>query len=187
MTLKGRSILKLLVFCLLTGIALSSCHSKKKTVRWVDPAGEAYVESSTKKESKGNYSKPTIKADKIRRAVCDAACDWIGVPYRYGGNDRRGVDCSGLVCNVFKKAADIKLPRVSTDQAKYCRQITRKKAQPGDLVFFTSKSGGNRINHVAIYLGEGKVVHSTSSRGVIISSLDDQYWRTHYHSFGTPF
>lgn len=120
-----------------------------------------------------------------RGRVIDAACAWIGVPYRYGGNTTGGVDCSGLVCMAFEKGASLKLPRSSREICEFSRPVSREKARAGDLVFFVSKRGGDRVNHVAIYLGDNKIVHSTTSKGVIISNLDDDYWKSHYHSCGS--
>lgn len=170
-------------FCigvLVCSFALVSCHSSKQTVRWED---DIYTDHSDRGK-KGGYSHPEVEAGNAQQRVIDVACSWIGVPYRYGGNSRFGVDCSGLVCVAFEKGADIKLPRSSYEQADFCKKVSRDKIQPGDLIFFTSKKGGSRINHVAIYLGENKIVHATSSRGVIISSLDDEYWHSHFHCCG---
>ena len=173
-----RNFLKCSIFLILSVAMLSSCHSSKKVTRWEDPI------YARKEEPKSNH--PSSSASKAEQKVIDAACAWIGVPYKYGGNTRSGVDCSGLVCMAFETGAGIKLPRSSHEQAQWCKTIARNKAKPGDLMFFSNQKGG-RINHVAIYLGDGRVVHSTSSRGVIISSLDESYWSSHYHSCGRVF
>lgn len=172
-------------------ITISACHSSKNSERWEDPI---YARSS----SHGGRQQGSTSANQQSRrnqhvsgdagAVIDAACAWIGVPYKYGGNTRAGVDCSGLVCMAFEKGAGIRLPRSSADQANWCAKISRGSLKPGDLVFFTNKRGGaGRINHVALFIGDGRMVHSTTSRGVIISSLDEDYWRTHFHSCGRVF
>lgn len=119
--------------------------------------------------------------------VVKAALEWLGTPYRYGGNDRDGVDCSGLVCAAFLSAENIRLPRTSREQSAYCLPLDRSDLRPGDLVFFTSAPGGDRINHVAIYAGDSCIVHATTSRGVIISNLAEGYWKRHYsHSGRVP-
>lgn len=109
---------------------------------------------------------------------------WIGVPYRYGGSTRRGVDCSGLVVNVYKDVYGIKLQRNSElIYKKNCDKIKKSKLREGDLVFF--KTGKKkRINHVGIYLKNGKFVHTSASRGVIISSLDEDYYRRNFMQAG---
>ncbi len=154
-------------------VVLSSCHSSHKASKSGSNLSEEHKELI-------NKAKKGSKA----RSVVEEALSWVGTPYRYGGNSRKGVDCSGLTTHVFDKAADIKLPRNSSEQAKFCKEIKKKNLRSGDLVFFTSKSRGNKINHVAIYIGDNKIVHATTSRGVIISNLDEKYWKSHYRRSG---
>lgn len=113
-----------------------------------------------------------------RRAVVTESYRWIGTPYRYGGNSKRGVDCSGLVNAVFSRFG-VKLPRRARDLARKGRSRDRDDLLPADLVFFAN-TAGRGITHVGIYLGRSRFIHSSSSRGVIISSLDDDYYRRHY-------
>lgn len=93
------------------------------------------------------------------------AKEWIGTPYLYGGNTKEGVDCSGYVKNVYS-AIGINLPRTSKQMYDFAAPTT--KPSVGDLVFF-SKNG--KINHVAIYLDENKIIHSASKKGVIIQEI----------------
>lgn len=111
------------------------------------------------------------------------AAKWLGTSYRYGGTTRSGVDCSGLVLNLFNTALSIKLPRNSAAQQEYCARISRNDLVEGDLVFFTT-GGGKRVNHVGMYVGDGNIIHSSTSRGVIISSLSEDYYRRTFHSAG---
>ena len=113
-----------------------------------------------------------------RRAVLSESYRWIGTPYRYGGNSRRGVDCSGLVNAVFGRFG-VKLPRRARDLARKGRSQERSALMPADLVFFAN-TAGRGITHVGIYLGKNRFIHSSTSRGVIISSLDESYYRRHY-------
>lgn len=83
---------------------------------------------------------------------------WIGSPYRYGGNSRRGVDCSGLVQEVFRSAGTI-LPRTAREQMAAAKRITRAEARPGDLV------GNPTGSHIAIYLGNGQMIDAPQSGG----------------------
>jgi len=104
---------------------------------------------------------------------------WLGVPYRYGGNNRAGVDCSGLVLNAYQQVYTKKLYR-SASEILYgnCRKINRGKLREGDLVFFRVGEGGRRsVNHVGIYLKDNRFVHASTSAGVIVSSLDQPYYR----------
>lgn len=107
---------------------------------------------------------------------------WLGVPYKYAGEDKNGVDCSALMMNVYNSALGIKLPRNSAKQQEYCSKVSKSDLAPGDLVFFSNSSG--RVNHVGMYVGSGNIVHASSSRGVIISSLAENYYVKNFHSAG---
>lgn len=102
---------------------------------------------------------------------------WVGTPYRLGGTSRGGVDCSALVQNVFEETFRITLPRTTGEQVSQGRPIARDELVPGDLVFFRPPG---TYRHVGIYVGEGRFLHASSSRGVMISKLDNSYWRRHY-------
>ncbi len=102
-------------------------------------------------------------------ALYSELATWLGVPY----NDRRGVDCSGLVCQVYLKVYNKKLQRNSAKiYEQNCREIARKKLREGDLVFFATGKDKRRISHVGIYLKDDRFIHASSSKGVVVSSLD---------------
>jgi len=110
------------------------------------------------------------------RTVLQKALALLGTPYRWGGTDPdKGFDCSGLVGYVFRNALGIELPRVSREMAKNGELITdRAELAAGDLVFFGRKG---RVNHVGIYVGEGRFVHAPRrGKDVQVSSLDTGYW-----------
>jgi probable lipoprotein NlpC len=101
-----------------------------------------------------------------------------GTPYKYGGNDKKGIDCSGLVKNAFT-ALDVSFPRVSYMQADVFETIKLKKARKGDLIYFTT--AGNRINHTGVVIknkGRSKLlfIHASTSKGVRIDNLYSPYW-----------
>ncbi|GAB2512618.1 C40 family peptidase [Lysobacter humi (ex Lee et al. 2017)] len=110
------------------------------------------------------------------QSVLSRALGLLGTPYRWGGTSPEGgFDCSGLVGYVFRNALGIELPRVSRDMAKTGEMVADRGAlTAGDLVFF-GKSG--TVDHVGIYLGEGKFVHAPrTGRDVTVSRLDTGYW-----------
>lgn len=119
------------------------------------------------------------------RAVIAEAERWIGTPYRYGGQTRRkGTDCSGMTMVIFEEKTGVKLPRSSAEQQRFCTPVSRGDLRPGDLVFFASSTRGSRVSHVGIYKGNGEFIHASSSRGVMVSSLDQKYFAAHFHSAG---
>ena len=118
---------------------------------------------------------PVAEDSKVK-TVLQKALALLGTPYRWGGSDPdKGFDCSGLVGYVFRNALGIELPRVSRDMARSGELVTdRAKLAAGDLVFFGRKG---RVNHVGIYVGEGRFVHAPSrGKDVTVSSLDQGYW-----------
>lgn len=110
----------------------------------------------------------------------DAAMSLLGTPYVYGGTTRRGIDCSGLVLQVFTPLG-IKLPRVSADQARMGSPVDVNSLQAGDLVFFDTVGGG-RVTHVGIYLGNDTFINANSYRGQVTVDklLSDKYWAPRY-------
>lgn len=112
---------------------------------------------------------------------------WLGVPYRGGGNTKRGIDCSGLTSAIYKKVYRKTLERNSDDQRKKdCRKVKKGKLREGDLVFFHNGRKKRRATHVGIYLKDRKFIHASTSQGVIISTLDEAYWDKHWLSGGRP-
>lgn len=118
------------------------------------------------------------------QALLSAAHEWLGVPYRYGGNDRKGVDCSGLVLQVYKDALGIKLPRNSREQHDYCTAIAKGSLIPGDLIFFATGKDKKRVSHVGIFIGDNLMIHASSSKGVILSNINSQYYSRTYAGSG---
>ena len=108
------------------------------------------------------------------------AAEWIGTPYRAGGDSRHGTDCSGLVSQLYKKTYRMRLSRSTDVQLKESNKIARRNLREGDLVFFTSRSSRKKVAHVGIYLKDGKFIHASTSQGVIVSSLKEKYYTQHW-------
>lgn len=120
---------------------------------------------------------------KLADDIIDYAEKFEGVRYKYGGTTKKGMDCSGLVTTAFSSEG-ISLPRSSSDIALTGDWIDLKEVQKGDLLFFATNKKSRTVNHVALVtrVSEGQVqfIHSTTSAGVITSSLAERYW---YFSF----
>ncbi|MBR2215283.1 MAG: C40 family peptidase [Selenomonadaceae bacterium] len=113
----------------------------------------------------------------ISRRVTTTALQYIGVPYVFGGSSPAGFDCSGYVRYVFASAG-VYLPRAADEQYEVGTPIPTGELMPGDLVFFSTYTYG--ASHVGIYLGDGKFINASSSRGVAVDSLHDGYWGSCY-------
>ena len=101
-------------------------------------------------------------------AVLYVSLSYLGAPYRYGGTDSTGFDCSGFVSTVLKKFG-YSPPRTASEMAKWARPVPIDSMRPGDLLFFDYYK--RPIGHVGIYLGNGKMIHASSKRGVVIDDL----------------
>lgn len=110
-------------------------------------------------------------------AIVATAKAFIGVPYVFGGITPAGFDCSGLLQYVFKLNG-VTIPRLADEQYNIGRKAEIKKLSPGDLVFFSTYTDG--VSHSGIYVGDGKFLHASSSRGVTISNLSDDYWKARF-------
>ena len=124
---------------------------------------------------------------KDNHALYVESSNWIGVPYRSGGTSKYGVDCSGLTSSIYKKVYRKNLERNANDQRKKdCRKVKKGKLKEGDLVFFHNGKKKKTATHVGIYLKDHKFIHSSTRQGVIISTLDEAYWKKHWLSGGRP-
>lgn len=152
---------------------MTSCSSSKQAASVV-----------TRRQNNGSKKEPSLKPPRLEADAPDSwhslyseGCKWLGTPYKYGGNDRNGVDCSGLMVAIYRDALNIKLPRTSRQQSEWCRRVDIKNLQPGDLLFFdTSRDRNGKVSHVGLYLGSGEMLHSSTSRGVIVSAIVDNYY-----------
>jgi len=123
-------------------------------------------------------SNKTYKNVNISDALISHYKQWEGVSYKYGGENRRGIDCSYFVYDVYKKYLKKNIPRTTYYQSKIGTSINKQNLHMGDLVFFITSKKGSR--HVGIYLKDGDFMHVSTSRGVMISNLSNPYWKAHY-------
>ncbi len=125
-------------------------------------------------------SSPTLptSVSKNSSALRQAAEAWVGTPYRYGGNSRQGIDCSGLVYQLYKQVFGLTLPRQANAQRQMGYSVHYPYLKPGDLIFFRFRTE-ERIEHVGVYLGQNQFVHASTQRGVVIDRLDNPYYQRH--------
>ncbi len=152
----------------LTEIPYENAASTKKPLFFVDGKSTGVTPSAS--ALNGSVSKSDIVAE---------AKKYIGTPYVWGGTTTKGFDCSGYTQYVMKRCG-ITIPRTTTEQYKVGTYVAKSNLQPGDLVFLqnTYREG---ISHVGIYIGDGKMIHASSSKGVIISDLSSSYYVQHYY------
>lgn len=107
------------------------------------------------------------------------AAAWLGTPYRYGGLTRKGVDCSGLVGQIYRRLYRVDLERTADGMARRnCSRIRKSNLRTGDLVFFnTLKKNRKGVNHVGLFLKDGYFIHASTSQGVVVNRLQEDYYR----------
>jgi len=109
--------------------------------------------------------------------IASTGVAYRGVPYVWGGASPRGFDCSGFVMYVYGKNG-VQLPRTADVQFAAGRRVVGSDVRPGDVLFFQTYERG--ASHCGIYLGQGQFVHASSSQGVMVSRVTEQYWRLRY-------
>ena len=108
--------------------------------------------------------------------------DWLGTPYRLGGDTEKGIDCSGFAFQLYDKVFNTVIGNNSRNIFSMVNPVNKEELKEGDLVFF--KINSRAISHVGVYLGNDKFAHASSSRGVMISNLNEAYWKRYYYKGG---
>lgn len=166
-----------LTLLLALALGLASCGASRKAQKHGTSTADKATIERLQKELR-NENSPALQR------LLSEAYSWNGVPYLWGGETKKGVDCSGLTMKVFQNSLGIKLPRNSAKQREACDDISRGRLMPGDLVFFNTKSSAPRaVTHVGLYVGDGLMIHA-SSHGVMLSGLSEPYFQARLHSCG---
>jgi lipoprotein Spr len=123
-----------------------------------------------------------VEVEKIKNEkLFEYITQWWAVPYRIGGTGMNGIDCSAFVKGIVQNTYQVELPRTSREQADFSTSISKDELTEGDLVFFNTRGG---ISHVGMYLNNNKFVHASTSNGVIISDLNETYWKKRFVKAG---
>lgn len=160
-----------------------SCGVKKKTI--------LKGENSSRKElvTKTNLSQYYadvlgVPQKSLNMKLYEQVDKWMNVPHKLGGMNTSGVDCSGFVSLIYEEVYGKNLPRISRDMASIVKRKYESQLKEGDLVFFSFSGRG--IDHVGIYLHNGKFVHVSTKSGVVISNLRDVWYYKYFVRCGTP-
>ena len=102
---------------------------------------------------------------------------WKDTKYAWGGDSKKGIDCSALTRRIYREVYGHELPRVSTQQAQTGKKVSSKNLKAGDIVFFKPEG---RTNHTAVYVGNSLFINASSSKGVVMSSLKSPYWEKYF-------
>ena len=118
-----------------------------------------------------------IRTVKLQNALLKSFENWKGTRYSFGGDSSRGIDCSALTRRVYREVFSFELPRVTKDQIKVGSHVSRNNLKPGDILYFRPDG---KYNHTAVYLGNSLFINASSSKGVILSSMEHSYWSKYF-------
>ena len=108
--------------------------------------------------------------------------DWYGVPYKYGGKNKSGIDCSNFTATLYNTIYNKSITGSSSSIFNQCKAVPKSDLQEGDLLFFKIEQEG--ISHIGVYLQNNKFVHATTKKGVMIDDLDEAYYKKYFYKAG---
>lgn len=165
-----------LLLALVLGLGLTNANSQTQNNKSNDPDNLA-------KEYFSQIMGVAVQAT-TNTKLYQFVYEWLGTPYRLGGDSKRGIDCSKFSSALYEDVFKTSLGVNSRYQYKETTPISKSELEAGDLVFFKIRS--RNITHVGVYLGDDKFAHASSSKGVMISNLNESYWKRYYYSGGRP-
>ncbi|MCL1140918.1 NlpC/P60 family protein [Shewanella pneumatophori] len=133
--------------------------------------------SAPPEPSRGSSKHSLSNSAQTKSQLLQMHREWQGVPYRLGGNSKSGIDCSAFVLLTFQNQFGRQLPRTTEQQKNIGSSVSKSQLRAGDLVFFKT---GWSTRHVGIYIGDSQFLHASTSQGVMISSLNNSYWKQKY-------
>lgn len=152
-------------------------NAKKYQIKEIDRISEPILTPQEyKKMLEAQNSTQEDETVNMNEALMDVYNEWKGVKYKFGGNSKRGIDCSAFTQKIFKEKFDITIPRTTRTQVNIGKKIKKSELAIGDLVFFKT---GKQDRHVGIYMGNGDFLHA-SIKGVKFTKLNKPFYRKHY-------
>lgn len=155
-----------------------SCEGNKS--KETGKLSQADVELKKKYATQLGVEEKSITNLKLYRFVDE----WYGVPYKYGGKTKSGVDCSGFASALLRDVYAISLAGSAQTMYESCDHVAEKNLQEGDLVFF--KINSKNVSHVGVYLQNRRFVHASTKRGITINNLDEAYYKKYFFKGGRP-
>jgi len=159
-------------------VYLASCKHQESLTKSSESSGKISTSLKKKYAQQLGVSESDIKNEKLYQFIND----WYGVKYKYGGKDKNGIDCSGLTSVLYSVVYKKTIACSTKDLVNEVKKIKESDLREGDLVFFNTN--GKSISHVGVYLQNHKFVHASSKKGVMISDLNEPYFKKAYVSSG---
>lgn len=148
----------------------SSRPSPSKTTRSDNSSSSSSSTYRNKYAQKLGVSASQLKSEKLYSFVNQ----WEGTPYRYGGTSKSGVDCSAFVGALYREVYNKNLPRTTSEIGKVVKSVSKSNLNEGDIVIFDIN--GKKGSHMGVYLANNKFIHASTSKGVMISDLNNPYY-----------
>ena len=174
-------------FLLIISIVLlvSSCRSHKEATNNTSKTSEPKkISASKSKKTQAKYAQllgvDNKKIDNIK--LYTFIDDWYGTPYKYGGQNKNGIDCSNFSSTLYNQVYNKSITGSSSSIFKQCKVVSISNLDEGDLVFF--KIDNDNISHIGVYLQNNKFVHATTKKGVMIDDLNEPYYKKYFYKAG---
>ncbi len=169
---------------------LHACKPHQKQSKTITKDKKSVKTETVKKNQTAVTSGEKVMEQKLglstkeihRERIYSFVNEWYGVPYKYGGCKKEGVDCSCFASILFSQVFNISLNRTAGEMFKAAEQIQANEAKQGDLFFF--KINGDKITHVGVCLKNNFFVHASASKGVIINSIEEAYYKKYFFCAG---
>lgn len=168
-------MLRVFIFSIVV-IFLAACHSARES-------GSTSTSAEASKSVMSKYAAMMRVSEKeLDRKLIYFVDAWYGAPYKYGGGGKAGIDCSHLVCRIYKDVYGKNVTGTASDLEKMSDDVKESKLKQGDMVFFKIES--SKISHVGIYIANNHFVHASVKKGVIINNLEDKYYKKYFYKGG---